>query len=487
MEPYRLRGQRARFQLFGDSMNKASRIETSGMAGRVHVSKETADNLAQYGKTSWLTKREDVVSVKGLGELTTYWLNIPNGANSRTSTADSTSTSSRSTELIAPRVRSHVSAAAAQHSSLIIWHKDLLASYLKKIIALRAHHQGINGEAKKHRSTMNETEMMVLEREADFGYATPNHCIAFPVVDAALRTDMLRTDTVALDESVSTQLGIFIAEVAALYNAENPFHNFKHASHVVMSVTKLMSYIESSSNLSLDDPMTQFVAVLAALVHDLDHPGVGNEQLRVEGHTFTKLYENSVAERNSLDMTWDLLRQDQFLELRRAIYQTESEFERFRELLVHCLLVTDIMDKGQQQERKKRWEKIFGDGKVAEPCEANQDLINMQKTALLEHIIQASDVAHTMQHWTVYQHWNRRLFHEMDKAFKAGRGEIDPAANWYTGEMGFFDFYIIPLAERLKKCPAFGASGDELLQYALSNRKEWETKGRTIVQNYMDA
>ena len=35
-----LRGERARFQLFGDTMNTAARIETSGMRDKIHISEE---------------------------------------------------------------------------------------------------------------------------------------------------------------------------------------------------------------------------------------------------------------------------------------------------------------------------------------------------------------------------------------------------------------------------------------------------------------
>lgn len=45
------------------------------------------------------------------------------------------------------------------------------------------------------------------------------------------------------------------------------------------------------------------------------------------------------------------------------------------------------------------------------------------------------------------------------------------------GEIGFFDFYIIPLTKKLKDCGVFGISSDEYLNYALKNRAEWEKKG----------
>jgi hypothetical protein len=33
-------------------------------------------------------------------------------------------------------------------------------------------------------------------------------------------------------------------------------------------------------------------------------------------------------------------------------------------------------------------------------------------------------------------------------AYQNGRVDKDPAENWYQGELGFFDNYIIPLAKK---------------------------------------
>lgn len=80
--------------------------------------------------------------------------------------------------------------------------------------------------------------------------------------------------------------------------------------------------------------------------------------------------------------------------------------------------------------------------------------------------MQASDVCHLMQHWHVYQKFNRKLFHELLLAHRAGRMGVDPATFWYKGEIAFFDNYIIPLAKKLQECRVFGVSSDECLNYA---------------------
>lgn len=76
---------------------------------------------------------------------------------------------------------------------------------------------------------------------------------------------------------------------------------------------------------------------------------------------------------------------------------------------------------------------------------------------------------------------NLSLFNK--QAYIEGRaGTENPAAKWYEGEIGFFDFYIIPLAKKLKNCGVFGVSSDEYLNYALQNRKEWELNGVKVVE-----
>ena len=90
-----------------------------------------------------------------------------------------------------------------------------------------------------------------------------------------------------------------------------------------------------------------------------------------------------------------------------------------------------------------------------------------------------------MQHWQIYRKWNERLFEEMYKAYREDRAGADPSEFWYQGEIGFFDFYIIPLAKKLAECGVFGVSSDEYLNYAQKNRKEWEAKGQDVVEQML--
>lgn len=111
--------------------------------------------------------------------------------------------------------------------------------------------------------------------------------------------------------------------------------------------------------------------------------------------------------------------------------------------------------------------------------------MNRKATIVIEHLIQASDVAHTMQHWHVYRKWNERLFRELYKAYHDGRAKGNPLDFWYEGEIGFFDFYVIPLAKKLKDCGVFGVASGEYLNYAMSNRQEWELRGREVIEEMM--
>jgi 3'5'-cyclic nucleotide phosphodiesterase len=163
--------------------------------------------------------------------------------------------------------------------------------------------------------------------------------------------------------------------------------------------------------------------------------------------------------------------------------------QRFRQLIVNVVMATDLMDPDLKRLRNARWNRAFATGAtnaaaqdaIASSLDSSEDNVHRKATIVLETLIQASDVAHTMQHWHIYRKWNQRLFSEMMTAYHQGRAEANPVDSWYQGELNFFDFYIIPLAKKLEECRAFGVSSDEYLSYALKNRAEWQMRGIEIV------
>ena len=69
-----LRGEKARFQLFGDTVNTAARMESTSKPGLIQVSQATAHYLIAKGKQHWLQPRSDLVNAKGKGVLQTYYV-----------------------------------------------------------------------------------------------------------------------------------------------------------------------------------------------------------------------------------------------------------------------------------------------------------------------------------------------------------------------------------------------------------------------------
>ena len=88
-------------------------------------------------------------------------------------------------------------------------------------------------------------------------------------------------DSISIKPVVVDQLYDYVSNIAAMYR-ENHFHNFEHASHVTMSVTKLLSRIVAPSDIEFaegsgkalhdhtygitSDPLTQFACVFSVSI-----------------------------------------------------------------------------------------------------------------------------------------------------------------------------------------------------------------------------
>lgn len=91
------------------------------------------------------------------------------------------------------------------------------------------------------------------------------------------------------------------------------------------------------------DPLTQFAIVFSAIVHDLDHRGVSNQQLTKEKNRLAMLYHcKSVAEQNSVDLAFEVLTASNYSELVSFLCDDEKEYSRFRQLVINCVMATDM-------------------------------------------------------------------------------------------------------------------------------------------------
>ena len=251
----------------------------------------------------------------------TYW------ANPVAQCADESEFTARSDmEQVLPKEAVH--SRKERIARLVDWNTTLLLDCLRQVVARRKEILKKDSLLQMEKQVLQTIKAgqneMVLDEVVDI--------ISLPRVEPGPKMASKAADVV-LPEKVEKQLKRYITTIAATYR-DNPFHNFEHASHVCLSVHKLLSRIVAPDRIRFDtddvtksqtrstlsssfhdpthgitaDPLTQLGIVLSALIHDVDHAGVSNARLIVENPGLGKAYKaKSVAEQNSVGTCPDVL------------------------------------------------------------------------------------------------------------------------------------------------------------------------------------
>lgn len=214
----------------------------TGEAGKVQLSQATADLVAAAGKTAWIEKREGKVVAKGKGEVQTYFLRMDQMTKSVVSRVSSVTSGSNNSG-VDPTERERI-------ARLVSWNTDRILQCLKQIIAKRV----AQGKAV---STSDILPSEGHHRKGSMPFDEVQEVIELPRRDPQVRDDQVAEylKSVSIAQAIEEQAKKLVETIANMYWS-NCFHNFEHATHVVMSVTKLLSRIVAPRICDLEDEST---------------------------------------------------------------------------------------------------------------------------------------------------------------------------------------------------------------------------------------
>lgn len=271
---------------------EASRMESSGLANRIHCSEKTATLLVDSGKEHWVKRRDETVHLKGKGSVATFWvmprtptlaskdnktaagptgvnfvddcsdvesdtmmLNSDYGGGSQSGMSDlssigSVNNNAANTYWADMKMVQELAVESSRQQRLVEWNVALLSGYLKQIQAQRLDILKQNNFVNSHKNSawrfnQNQQQNVNLRlQEGSTALDEVTETIQLPEFDENIHSmaNKTRPESIELDELVELELKDYVTTIASMYRS-NPFHNFEHASHVTQSTSKLLKRI----------------------------------------------------------------------------------------------------------------------------------------------------------------------------------------------------------------------------------------------------
>lgn len=208
--------------MFGDTVNTAARIESTGLRDRIHISQDTADLLKEAGKEHWVVAREDTVVAKGKGELATYWLLPKDGTSKEAFTKDvnaaikeSKGDNAAKSSVIEKSSIPEQTAMSPKIQRLVDWNVDVLKRLLKLIVAKRVAAEQ-HGRSSSTTAAVQRAEKVILSRNG-MPLNEVSEIITLPKFDAKTQRNQLDPQAVDLSDEVVAQLREYIEAIAGRY------------------------------------------------------------------------------------------------------------------------------------------------------------------------------------------------------------------------------------------------------------------------------
>jgi len=266
----------------------------------------------------------------------------------------------------------------------------------------------------------------------------------------------------------------FVQSVKASYVSSTPFHNWSHAFTTLHTTFLLLS---SPAFRDILDKQDIFGVLLAAMGHDVEHPGLTNAfQITSQSTLAIRYNDESVLENHHAAVTSDLLKVAPEMST-----QLESQlFRRIRKVLVQSILGTDMakhhdviawlespntVDLTSMREKKE----------IMEPEEALK---------LCKVVLHSADIGHPTSPWKVHLRISKlvatEFYTQYQEETRLGFPTLpfmgkDPAQLRELApiQVGFVQFVVAPLWSSVN----FKAGQDKLgfaVKNLESNKRNWQ-------------
>lgn len=255
-----------------------------------------------------------------------------------------------------------------------------------------------------------------------------------------------------------------------------PFHSFAHAVDVTHSTARLMNVISSESFLT---DLDQFVLLVAAVAHDLGHPGVNNAFLSDIGHELALQYNDRSPLENMHCAKLYTIVANPLMNVFAKL--TKEQYKDARKHCIEVILHTDMMGHGAMvkdlQMTYQMNQEVFSSG-IDSPMVNGSNLAELEiftqaetKLLVMECILHSADVSNPCRTWDTTYAWAvvclEEFFAQGDQEKMLGipvqfLNDRDKL-NKPNSQIGFIEFMIAPFfAAQIRLWPSLRELGDNL-------------------------
>ncbi|XP_037120956.1 high affinity cAMP-specific and IBMX-insensitive 3',5'-cyclic phosphodiesterase 8B isoform X2 [Syngnathus acus] len=286
-------------------------------------------------------------------------------------------------------------------------------------------------------------------------------------------------------DCTETSLRSWLQLMEASYHSSNAYHNSTHAADVLHATAYFLRKERVKSSL---DQLDVVAALIAATVHDVDHPGRTNSFLCNAGSELAILYnDTAVLESHHSALAFQLTMRDGKSNIFKNIER--NQFRTLRQAIIDMVLATEMT---RHFEHVNKFVNSINKPMAAidetDTCSMNSDregqtnLKNSPENRLLikRMLIKCADVANPCRPLELCIEWAGRIseeyFAQTDEEKRQGLPVVMPVFDRNTcsvpkSQLSFIDYFITDMFDAWD---AF-ASLPDLMEHLSENYKYWKT------------